>query len=348
VDGAGEVAQPLVFDRPVGGRTFTLSLKVQATADVTLDGIRVVGKSGVVLLRESPPLTGDDLPDGFVAISATATWPAGLADTEATLMLVGSGDATVHYDQIRFAEGPLPDTRADADVVRFEHDLALFKPRTDIVLLGAPTPPPLQNAVGTLTQPWTMEVSLGAGTMVGQFTDGRLVSFNNAPIQPGTPNEIGLGFGWQERGEDPRKPLAGLEQSLLDFDPDAAPLPTDFSNRYFNGGLYVGNAPVFAHPDPAGSTVTIKSTATYVIGGGEPDKTEAPPAQELTLPGAPIAEITFRTADAPDAPTETQQLPMKLDTVVINQPDNWFSAVWRGNWDFASVPEDRYVRLAIS
>jgi len=208
--------------------------------------------------------------------------------------------------------------------LRYEHDLAAFKPRTDVVVLGAPAPPDPNPIPGTHFE----RVALGVAQMITTppFPSSRVT------------------FGWQSRTEGPRLSLAGDAEN---FDPATMLLPLQFENRFFNGGLYTtGSQPAFTHP-ASGATVRVETSARYSLsGGGSELRTEV---HELHLPDPfPRAVITYRSGSSLTASLASQPLPMVADTIVYDKATGHFYVVWRGVWDFASVPADRYVRLVLS
>jgi hypothetical protein len=322
VQGAGRVVQPLEFHHPLGGRPFRLSFRAMADANVTLSDIKVESASGVELLGANHLLT----PAMTTFVAPAAMWPAGLQDTEARLVLIGSNSATIIYEWVQLSEGNTLLGFDASDPIRYEHDLATFKPRTDIVVLGAPSPLEPGPSGGT----WNEQVLLNGDSMPGIFPDGTRVT-----------------FGWQSRienGANHRKTYAGDGQN---FDPATMQLPLNFNNLFNNGGLFQNaNGPVLTHPAP-GSTVTVNTSGLYDIGGGATEtRTQS---RELYLPNpGPQALITFRTGSAANSPMLSQPLTMNVDTIVYDKNTNQFYAVWRGVWDFESIPADRYVSLAIS
>lgn len=211
------------------------------------------------------------------------------------------------------------------ETTRQEHDLAMYKPRADVVVLGAPAPPHPGPIGGT----WTERVILGGVVMSGTFPN---------------PEAIQVTFGWEKRVEGTRNGYAGQVDT---FDPDSMELPLGFNNLFFNGGLYQGTAqPRFAHPS-TGALATVESRAQYDLGGGATETRTT--TRRLHLPAAgPEATITFRKGPPTDAPTTSQPLDMNVDTIVYDKSSGRFYVVWRGVWEYASVPAERYVSLVLS
>lgn len=317
VEGAGRVTQPISFVQELGGRTFVFSFQARSEATLTIGGIQVESKSGVVVFTEPRALTS-----GFCRyISGPATWPAGLSDKEVTVVLMGADATAIEYDQVQLMEGTTAYDFDLSDTVRYEHDLAIYKPRMDVVILGEPRPPKPNPIGGT----WHESVVSGTEVMSGTFADGgKRVT-----------------FGWQPRETDPRLGYAG---DAAHFEKETMKLPNNFNNLFFNGGDYQGGSqPVFSHAVP-GSSIKVETSALYP-GGAVP--VTATHWLYLLAPG-PRAAITFRTAPESAAPAVSQALPMAVDTVVYDKATGQYSVVWRGVWEFASQPADRYVSLALS
>jgi hypothetical protein len=215
---------------------------------------------------------------------------------------------------------------------RREHDLALFKPRADLVLLGAPAPPPAPPAFPILVG-WTEEMTVGATVMRRTFT----VAPPLGELHPLTT------FGWQPRTEGWRKGYAGQGLDDPSYDPTARKLPVAFSNLFLNGGWYGGGtAPLFGHLAP-GARIRVQARGTFRSGA-----TQATSARGrwLRIPAsAPVMRVTFRSGARSVA---TQQVPMRADTVVYRKDEPSFYVVWRGSWDIGSVtPRERYVRVEV-
>jgi hypothetical protein len=212
-----------------------------------------------------------------------------------------------------------------------EHDMAIFKPRADIVLLGRPAPPPPPPGFPNATT-WTESVTVGATGMAFTFGPG-------AQSIPELHPEAT--FGWQPRGSGARLGHAG--QGLDTFDATQRTLPVAFSNRFFNGGWYGGGAaPVFAHL-AAGARIRIQSSATFTSGANQATGGRG---RWLRLPAAPpVMRVSYRSGPRQ---VVTQQVAMRADTVVYRKDEPSFYVVWRGSWDLDSAtPPDRYLRVEV-
>ncbi|MGD2205989.1 MAG: DUF2169 domain-containing protein, partial [Anaerolineae bacterium] len=276
-----------------------------------------------------------------------ASWPASLEDNEATMVLAGSAATGIEYDQVQLSEGQDPFLFDEHDPIRYEHDLVLYKPRTDIVVLGQAKPPRPGPRDGT----WIESVKLGAREMKGDFDGTGLTHLNDVlvgalgfadPFPPWS-STTPVTFGWQNRGVDPRYAKAGT------YGADTVTLPTDFDNTFFNGGLYTDpDGPVFDQHPPAGAKVVIRTEAEYDNGAGG----TILEASEVTLhlpESGPQAAVTYRTSPAPDAPVVSKPLDMTMDTIVYDKDTGHFYVVWRGVWwEYTTVPTDQLLSLVLS
>jgi hypothetical protein len=225
----------------------------------------------------------------------------------------------------------LADEQFDAIHIQREHDLAVFKPRADVVLLGTPAPPPPPPSFPNATR-WTESVTVAGTVMSRSFGVGA------PPVPELHPQTV---FGWQPRIGGAREGHAG--QQLGAFDPALRKLPLAFSNRFFNGGWYRGaDAPVFGHL-AAGARIRIQAEATFTSGANQATGRRG---RWLRLPATPpVMRVSFRSGART---VTTQQVPMRADTVVYRKDDPSFYVVWRGSWDIDSVtPRDRYVRVEV-
>lgn len=347
VVGDGQVTQALTFGSPLGDRSFTLQFRAKASANVTIGGIQVKSKSGEVQLAQTYSLT----PSFQVFTSPTYTWSPELKDTEATLILQGANGITIDYDYVQLFEGSTVFPFDPDHPIRYEHDLAIYKPSTDIVVLGKPEPlsPPPPGGVGPIGS-WVERVRLGSAIMSD--------SFSNLLNRPFT-------FGWQSRVNSARGERNPIDAATgyagffgadgTAFDPSTMKLPDRFNNLFFNGGLYRSAdsppRPVFAHP-PVGTTITVESTATYQVGIDIISQTAI---RTLQLPNfEPQAILTYRSSSTPDASIEQVALPLAIDTIVFDKHSNQFYTIWRGArliqqvGSPADLPLDRIISLEFS
>jgi hypothetical protein len=338
VEGAGRVTQPVASGRPLGGRTFALSFRVRSSVNAMLSGIRLETESGAAILGGNRNLT-----PAFAQFSSVATWPADVEETEALLVLSGHASATVDYDWVRLNEGNAVLPPDPNDPVRYEHDLAIDKPRADVVVLGAPAPP----VPGPLGNSWREQVVIGGATMTAVFSGGLMTSFDGAAVAPGAipwATTTPITVGWQSRAAGTRNAYAGTD--LDDFDGSTMKLPRNFDNRFFDGGFYTASGqPFFGHI--AAALVTVRTEGDYPAGGGGVE-TIAVQAL-LRVPPAPHMSILYRSAAAPDAPLNSVDVPMRLDTLVYDKAAREFYAVWRGIWAaLEAVGAERIASVTLS
>ena len=282
----------------------------------TLPSQIVAGPRGA---SATAPLTDQSQAETVLVAVVKATIAAD--DPTATPLPAGQ-QQPVRQTDVLFDDGAPQDA---ANPMRFENDLAAFKPRADVVVLGSPAPP----QPGPIGGFWVERVSIGTDTMVAQFSAAGLVT-----------------FGWQDRREGARFGYAG---DALHFDPAAMRLPVGFRNLFFNGGSYRPvnglQQPAFAHPAP-GARVDVETRGIYPDGSGTTTRSVV---RRLHLPSAtPRAALTYRTGPTRDAPITVRDLPMATDTIVFDKAAGHFSVVWRSVWPLASVPLDRYVSLVLS
>ena len=222
-------------------------------------------------------------------------------------------------------------TGDDDELTLAESDLAVYKPRADVVVRGgpdAPAPPePGATLIGGL---WDEHVAIGPQVMTQ--------SFPAVPVEPMT-------FGWQPRTDSPRLDHAGrYGEAPTAFVASDHRLPVDFSNRFFNGGTYTaGNQPVFTHPAPSADVVVSTSGEFDLPGGGTESVTES---VTLHLTAAfPTATVRYRNAIGQPRSSE---LPMQADTIVYDKTGTTFTVTWRANFDFLAVPSDRYEAILVT
>lgn len=214
---------------------------------------------------------------------------------------------------LRLKDEPLDESDPES-LFRYEHDLAAFKPRMDIVVVGNPAPPDS----GPQGNTWTEQVQLNGASMSINFID---------PADSALP----LTFGWEPR-------LGGNRESRTGTIADGqTELPDDFDNLFFNGGLYrVGGAaatsngvyytypngtePIFNHAGE-GDLVQLTTSATYAIVGGTEIRSEI---VNMHLP-AVFPTTTWTTRSAGDS-----DIPMAADTLVYDKSSSEYTVTWRG------------------
>ncbi len=343
VTGGGDVTQTTQLDRPLGGRTFALDVQAALAAGAAdaagVVHLQVRSGSGVELFAGG--LAANLTRGFFTAATGSAAWPGGLADTSVTVVLRGLSAANpVWYDQVHLHEGRVGNAWDFNEVLRYEHDVAPYKPHADVVVLGSPREPAGRPSPATLVGgTWTEEVALGAASAAKTFSPG--VDETTWPFT----------FGWQTRlsGARGRQATKGVAAGHAgwygDADPEFDPaqlLPIGFHNRYQNGGEYAGVAPPFAHPAP-GDAVTVTSEGEYQPPAGP--SVVVTETHSLHLPAtAPELRVTY--LDHCDDPVQ-ETVALTADTIVYDRDLGRFSVTWRGVWPFASRRPERYVAAAL-
>jgi len=224
--------------------------------------------------------------------------------------------------------------------LRYEHDLAIYKPKADIVILGQPAPPD-PNPLGNEWKEW---ITTDTQSMIGDFDNTGLVKLNGTSFTRFWPAGAPITFGWQTRLEGQRFDHTG---SAGEFKPDHMVLPLNFKNLFFNGGLYLSNGETpFSHL-VAGSRVNLVSWARYDNGAGGTEIHTS--TQTLHLPSTfPRAVLSYRSGAALNTDLIEEDLAFLIDTLVYEKASQQYYVVWRAVWDFASQPADRYVSLVLS
>jgi hypothetical protein len=242
--------------------------------------------------------------------SDIGTWPNTLAGSSVTVVLRAAEDAgrTVHYDDVAVIH------------VAYEHDLAADKAGADPIVL------PRLNFVP--------DQLLVDGTPVLRCPAGETGTLRT--------------FGWERRDVGLRKADAAHppDPAAYPLDP---PLPANFDNRFYNG----------YRRDPRRFAVDPSAPAT-----------ESPPAPGYLAPGSVVrltrtgrpdygfrlgseqfsARYRFYSGIGLDAEArwQSRDVPMRLDTLVLEPDDDRCYAVWRGVWELDDRAEDSYRRLTVS
>ena len=242
--------------------------------------------------------------------SEIGTWPNTLAATSVTAVLRAPENAgrTVHYDDVAVIH------------VAYEHDLAADKAGADPIVL------PRLNFV----------------------PDRLLVDGTTVLRCPADETGELRTFGWERRDVGLRKADAPFPEDPNAYPLDP-PLPAAFDNRFYNGyrrdprrfavdptALPTTSPPAPAYLDP-GSVVRLTRT-------GRPDYGFRLGNEQLS------ARYQFYSGIGADAEARWQirDVPMRLDTLVLEPDDDRCYAVWRGVWEFDVQAEDSYRRLTVS
>ncbi|HMN27303.1 MAG TPA: hypothetical protein PKE45_04040 [Caldilineaceae bacterium] len=223
------------------------------------------------------------------AISASTSDPATGSVTPTSALPVFVGD--------QLASGQL----------RYEHDLATFKPEGDLLVLDFVTGAAAAATVRVANVNWL----------------SRAVAASDAHL-----------FGWQSRSDAPRKGEGAFPDNDSDY-PLPAPLPASFNNRYFNGFLRNANSLNPLPYLPASATILVERGATrYGFRLGS----ETITARYLYYRGTGADE---------DCHWRTRTLAMNLDTLVVEPALNRCYSVWRGVWNFDEQDAGNYRRLIV-
>lgn len=306
------VTQTILFDEPLGGRLFTFSFSARyaretnsTTTPANITGVQLETDGSAPICVHNATLS-----TAATRYALTGTWPAALEAKQMRVVLRASAVAEriVFYDDVQVEERGYA-TRWDAKtVLRYEHDLAAFKPEGDLVVVGL-------TDVASLTR---------------ASVDG--VTWFERLVPPGA-REKAL-FGWQSRQTPPRKDEMGTFPSNPQAYTLADPLPAQFLNRFYNGyrrdAAKLSRIPYFP---PAANVLLDRSGGSdyRVMLGGEAVST----AFYVYEGAGPDDEQAWGRED----------VPMNLDTLVIEPEANRCYAVWRGVWGFDKYSESVYRRV---
>jgi hypothetical protein len=208
------------------------------------------------------------------------------------------------------------------NALRYEHDMAAFKPEGDLIILGY------------------SEVS----GLCRVFIDGELwlqETFTPTDVANGLARRKAL-FGWQARANEPRKSEAGTFPTDAQAYPLADPLPEDFQNRFYNG--YQRAAAQSTAPFPyLPATARIQIERNVVAG------TPADLYQFALRGDMATATYAYYSGTGLDDANhwQTRTVAMNLDTLVIEPDMNRCYVVWRGAWPLNRHTLDAYRRLTV-
>jgi hypothetical protein len=257
--------------------------------------------------------------------SRTEEWPADLEATEMTVALPIAFDpgntATARetfYDRVQVEERGRVTEWNDSSMLRREHDLAPYKKESDIFVLEYAATSGVVRVNGAV---WLQDLSMSS--------DQKAL------------------FGWEPRVDSVREGEAGTfstdandyppEWPVPAGEPGKDPLPPNFDNAFYNG--YRRGAHIAHTPSYLTSTDLIE-----IERNGSID-------YAFRLYGETIAATCrYYGGSGPDLETRWKRLdvPMRLDTLVIEPELDRCAAVWRGVWDYDSVAEDAYRRLTVT
>lgn len=305
------IIQTLTFDEPLGGRQFFFSLSARsllATARIEKVQLEVEGSAPICVIDRN-------LGAAFTRFAAGGMWPANVQATEMRVVLRAATTAgrTILYDQIQVEERSHETKWDPKTVLRYEHDLAPFKPQGDVIVLG------FTDTNG-----------------VSRVQVNQAVWFEEEITRPGG-RRLKAMFGWEPRVQSPREDEAGTFPDSADAYPLSDPLPANFGNLFYNGYRREARRLPGAPHLPSNARIHIErvSGADY----------------RFTLPGETVSARFFyhRTTD-PDERRHWRSTPvtMNLDTLVIEPEEHRCYVVWRGVWPFNTHPDDAYRRLVVT
>ncbi|MFN2109108.1 MAG: carbohydrate binding domain-containing protein [Anaerolineae bacterium] len=292
-DANKRVTQALVMPEALAGHKFTLTFAAKATV---ASNVTVQLRAGTTTICT----VNAGLTPTLEWFTAEGRWPSTVSATEMQVVVrTASVDGrTVFYDDVNVFSR-----------IRFEHDLAPFKPEGDIAVLDFLTVTGLTR-FRVNDQTWLE----------------RTISSSDFDM-----------FGWEPRAVDPRKGEAAFPEDDASY-PLPEPLPSGFNNRFYNGyrrdALQLSALPYFSpgdqvriqRPGPSddyGFTLgneTVTAQVRYYRGYG-------PDEERYWL---------------------SQNVPVVADTLVIEPEKNCCYVIWRGVWDFDAHPEDAYRQLNVS
>ena len=199
--------------------------------------------------------------------------------------------------------------------VAYEHDLAADKPGADTIVLPrlAFVPEELQvNGAAVLRRP---------GTEAGVLRT----------------------FGWERRDVDPRKADAAFPEDESAY-PLPQPLPGAFSNRFYSGFRRAPRSVVDPTVPPSVPSYLAPGSLVRLTRTGRPDYGFRLGNEQLDARYQYYSGIGADT----EARWQSTDVPMRLDTLVLEPDDDRCYAVWRGVWEFDDEAEDSYRRLVVT
>jgi hypothetical protein len=322
----GRVVQTIQFDQPLGGREFTLSFTVR-----TDDESAQIKQVQLEADNQSICQISSDNEDSEKKLSKTAKcfskcqkWNSELSAKEMQVVLraATNPEHTVWYSNVQVFER-----------LRYEHDLAPFKPKSDIIVLE------FRDLLSCSESADNLDVSL--------WVDKKLWFKRTLNL---TDNSQKLVFGWEPRVNN--KKLRCLDEAgKFSEKPEDYPLPSGFNNCFYNGysRMAAQNAIKTREKKVAREE---KDVPPYISGSEKIYITrEGYGCYCLTLPNETIiAAYYYYNGIGTDTKQQWQkvQFTMEIDTLVIEPEINRCYIVWRGVWPFDDHPEETYRRLEIT
>lgn len=313
----GRVVQTVVFDEPVGGREFTLSVRIAADAAAQVSGVRLEADD-----HELCSITGNVPVFPGTVFSASGVWPGDVTATEVKVVLrmATNSSRTVYYDNVQLEERGYR-TRWDPNTVfRYENDLAAFKPEGDLVVIG------FAGSAGNY------DIKVNGSTWLSR----------SLSLSTGRKKAV---MGWEATLTGPRNVETGTFPAAPTAYPLDDPLPPDFKNHYFNG-----HRRTRADPD-ADEVITANEPFAYIPSAAHVTvERNNVPAYALRLRGDTVtARYSYYSGTGEDEETQwtNVNVPMWADTIVVEPESHRCYVVWRGSWSFDDHTEDAYRKLVV-
>ena len=209
----------------------------------------------------------------------------------------------------------------EPEPVKYESDIVPFKPEGDIIVLGFNLP----------------------GLPAKVIVNGTSRLF--LPIATAE-NDL---FGWQPRYEGKRKIESGDfpdESDDYPLPPAFDPLTNTFDNKFYNGYYRDAREPTLASLPYLPGQALIQIERNGSINYSFQLRAESP-----------VAACYIHTGQFPDEENcwNRFEIPMHMDTLVIEPEIHRCYTVWRGTWPFdnpgvslSSAPEEAYRRLVVT
>ncbi|MGK7890130.1 MAG: hypothetical protein AB4042_12415 [Leptolyngbyaceae cyanobacterium] len=322
----GSVTQTLAFEQNLGGRQFTFSFYATAApVPARLESVQLeAGDSAVTCTISADMISNTNL----TRFWASGSWPSDLKQKAMRVVLRTASEpatAAIFYDRVQVEERDYVTRWDPATTLRYEHDLAPFKPEADVIVLG------WTDIAGTVRvkvkgKPWLeRDIALEGASESWELEKAM--------------------FGWEPRVGTERETEAGPFPEEPEAYPLSDPLPSSnnnqpgFSNRFYNGYHRSGAIPAEL-PFPY-----LPRMAQIQI---ERDQGRG---YHLSLLNERVsATYYYYTGMGLDEASQwkSQVVPMNLDTLVVEPTINRCYLVWRGAWPFDRHPEDAYRRLVVT
>ncbi len=304
----GRVTQKLTFEEPLGGRQFVFTFEAYSDTAAAIQNVQLEAEGRTLCVLNANLNT---VPTRF---SAVGTWPTDVQGKEmlVVLRMATQNARTVFYDKVQVEEASYQTVWASDTTLRYEHDLAAFKPEGDMIVVG-----------------YTDVIGLNRILVNGS------VWFSHNVISV-SPRKKALA-GWELRAVGPRKVDAGTFPSDPNAYPLSDPLPSDFNNRFYNGyPRSAAQAAPFSYLS-SNAQVTIERTGSVTY--------------RVHLRAEQVNASYFYYAGVGEdeqANWRREAVGMQLDTLVIEPERNRCYSVWRGAWPFNNHPEASYRQLVVS